>query len=263
MLSAQPQPPSLKQISVSCRAFLDGLKHSSEELSAIQQATSKQRECQRWFEERRFRLTASKFGLVIQRQRNHSSLTTQLLYKASSNARVAPLLWGQQHESDAIDEYKKKLSHQNTVREAGIFISDCGFLGASPDGLVDHLGSPITVLEVKCPYKARNMTVTEMCVDKSFYCSLDENFQPVLKRTHEYYYQVQGQMATTKIHQCDFVIWTPKQCVVETIEFDEKFWNDTCYPKLRDFYFNFVLPEIVYPKHPDLPFDYSSINLYT
>ena len=62
--------------------------------------------------------------------------------------------------------------------------------------------------------------------------------------------QVQGQMATTKIHQCDFVIWTPKQC-------------DTCYPKLRDFYFNFVLPEIVYPKHPDLPFDYSSINLYT
>ena len=70
-------------------------------------------------------------------------------------------------------------------------------------------------------------------------------------------------MAVTQIHQCDFVVWTPKQCVVETIQFDKKFWTDECYPKLRDFYFNFILPEIIYPKYPDLPFDYSLIDLYT
>ena len=101
-----------------------------------------------------------------------------------------------------------------------------------------------------------------MCTNESFYCSLDENSQPTLKHSHEYYYQVQGQMAVTKIHKCDFIVWTPKQCTVETITFDEKFWDESCKPLLKHFYFNFLLPEIIYPRHPDIPLDYSPVNLY-
>ena len=88
---------------------------------------------------------------MIKRQRNHASLANQILYKTSSTARVAPLIWGQQHERDALNEYKKSLSPGNDVLECGIYVSDCGFLGASPDGFVHRSGTIIKLLEVKCP----------------------------------------------------------------------------------------------------------------
>ena len=90
----------------------------------------------------------------------------------------------------------------------------------------------------------------------------DSNFQPTLKHSHEYYFQVQGQMAVTTVHVCDFVIWTPSECTIETITFDKMFWNEVCYPPLQIFYFYFLLPEIIYPKYPELPCDYSPFSLY-
>ena len=205
----------------------------------------------------KYRVTASNFGLIARRQRNHSSLAKQMLYKRFSTSTVAAIMWGQQHESDALNAYKKSLKPDTSLGEAGVFISSCGFLGASPDGLVSRGEKTIKLVEVKCPYKARHSTVREMCSDGSFYCTLDSNLQPKLKHTHEYYYQVQGQMAVIKVHLCDFVVWTPNEFTIETITFDEKFWNEVCYPPLQDFYFRFLLPEIIYPKHPELPSDYS------
>ena len=65
-------------------------------------------------------------------------------------------------------------------------------------------------------------------------------------------------MAITRIHECDFVVWTPKDVYVQNIPFDSQFWNDNCLPKLKYFFFYFVLPEIVYHKHPS-----SDIHDYT
>ena len=52
-------------------------------------------------------------------------------------------------------------------------------------------------------------------------------------------------MAITKIHVCDFIIWTPNDITIETIAFNEKFWIEKCYPYLENFYFDFILPEII------------------
>jgi hypothetical protein len=172
-------------------------------------------------------------------------------------------LWGQQHEADALESYKTKLDCDFTLNPAGIFISECGFLGASPDGVVtDHSECSVRLVEVKCPYKARNKSVEEMLDDPSFCCSL-VNGEPVLKQDHDYYYQVQGQMAIAGVHVCDFVVWTPKNFLVVTQKFNETFWKTQCYPLLKNFYFNIMLPEIVYPKHPELPFDYTCLSLYS
>ena len=46
---------------------------------------------------------------------------------------------------------------QMQVHESGLWLSQSGLLGASPDGLV---GSS-AVLEVKCPHGAREMTISE------------------------------------------------------------------------------------------------------
>ena len=70
------------------------------------------------------------------------------------------------------------------------------------------------------------MTVVQACTEiKSFCCNLDKD-KPVLKLDHDYHFQVQGQMAITGIHECDFVVWTPKDVFVQTITFDLEFWNN-------------------------------------
>ena len=228
-------------------------------MRAVERATITQRKCKRWHDERRYRLTASNFGLIVKRQRNHSTLAKQILYKKNSCLSVAAVMWGQQHETDALNSYKKSLKPGQCLKEAGIFVSCCGVLGATPDGVVCNGNKTIKLVEVKCPFKARHGIVREMCNDNSFYCSLDSNLKPMLKRTHQYFFQVQGQMAVTNINSCDFVVWTPTEFTVETIPFDAKFWKEICYPSLRNFFFNFILPEIIYPKHPEDPFDYSTV----
>lgn len=70
-----------------------------------------------------------------------------------------------------------------------------------------------------------------------------------LKRTHKYYYQVQGQMAICKRNWCDLVIWTPTSLTIERIPFDTDFWKNTL-QKLEKFYDRAVLPELASPHFP-------------
>ena len=131
-------------------------------------------------------------------RRNHN-LAKQILYSQVSSGTVSARLWGQ-HEADALASYKIKLDCGLTLNAASIFINECGFLGASSDdGVVtDHLECSVRLVEVKCPYKARNKSVEEMYDDPSVCCSV--NGEPVLTQNYDYYYQVQGQMANTGVH---------------------------------------------------------------
>ena len=93
---------------------------------------------------------------------------------------MSTLVWCQQLEADALEAYKLTFESGSTLQDAGMYISDCGFLGASPDCvIVDHSGD-VRIVEVKCPYKAREKTLEEMYNDKSFCCSLTDRV-PTLK----------------------------------------------------------------------------------
>ncbi len=63
-------------------------------------------------------------------------------------------------------------------------------LAASPDGFV---GEEI-VLEVKCPFSAKNKKITATTVP-SFLLERDEELQ--LKLGHNYYYHIQGHLLCT------------------------------------------------------------------
>ena len=66
---------------------------------------------------------------------------------------------------------------------------------------------------------------------KKLFCELvGDKIQ--LKTTHNYYCQVQGVMAITKVDWCDFIVWTNKSMNVQRIEFDPVFW-DICYTRLQ------------------------------
>ncbi|XP_039282190.1 uncharacterized protein LOC120350929 [Nilaparvata lugens] len=96
-----------------------------------------------------------------------------------------------------------RLPHQpaiNAFQEMGeIQVQPCGlfvdkehdFLAASPDGLVggDNL------IEVKCPKSAENLTISEAVIKVKSFCLEKLRCGNVrLKKNHNYYYQVQGQL---------------------------------------------------------------------
>ena len=93
------------------------------------------------------------------------------------------------------------------------------------DGVInDQSGHAVRIVEVKCPYKARDKTLDDMYYDNSFCLCLADGV-PTLKKTHKYFYQVQCQMAMTGIHTCDFMAWTPLDFVVIMVLFDQDLWS--------------------------------------
>ena len=69
-----------------------------------------------------------------------------------------------------------------------------------------------------------------------------------LKESHQYYAQVQGQMAVGERIWCDFVVYTQKGFSIQRIPLDKSFWENA-FTKLKLFYDNCVVPEIVSPMH--------------
>ena len=120
----------------------------------------------------------------------------------------------------------------------GLWLKESGVLGVSPDGLVGE----DSVLEVKCPYNARNDTIADAAKNKSFSLHF-VNGVCTLKKDHVYRDQIQGQMFLTKRRLCQFVVWTTKETAILKIARDES-WK-TKLNVMEDFYFHHIFPKIV------------------
>ena len=194
------------------------------------------------------RLTSSNFGKIARRHDSTpvANQVKTLLYSKPVDTKA--LRWGKSHEPDACDSYITYLNskgfHAISVKSSGLVISASDpYLAASPDGVVSYTDAQNTrhgIVEYKCPYSLAEKSPT----DGVPYCTPGLE----LKKTHCYYYQIQGCMALTATTWCDFVIWTPHSTHVERINFDIEHWN-AVKPKLRDFYFKAVLPELASPRY--------------
>ena len=105
------------------------------------------------------------------------------------------------------------------------------FLAATSDGLVGESH----VLEVKCPFGARNEQIEP---GPAFHFLESRNEHVVVKRQHKYYEQIRGQMALTKRKRAYFVVFTFVDIKVIEEQFDEEFWRESMLPKLTSFYNN-------------------------
>lgn len=81
------------------------------------------------------------------------------------------------------------------------------------DGVISCSKCGVGILEIKCLYgkgtaKWRNKEPEECSSNKNFFAELSDTGKLLLKRTHNYFYQVIGQLAVLKIKWADFTIWT-------------------------------------------------------
>lgn len=239
---------SVKLDSEKCRDFFQSYSSnqrlSDDDCKKTEKITRGQIKNKLWKKARIGRVTSSNFGAICKCKNSEpvSVIKTVMGYNRFSNASVK---WGRDHEPAARRKYvlvKKDAGHKISVTDTGLYVkTDIPFLGSSPDGLVNDNGQN-GVLEVKCPFKWRLSKIDDASKDSQFCCEINKD-QVQLKRNHNYYYQVQAQMALTNSSWCDFVIWTLSDIHIERISFNEQFWQD-CLVKVIEFYQKFVLPEL-------------------
>ncbi|XP_062601990.1 uncharacterized protein LOC134263634 [Saccostrea cucullata] len=219
--------------------------------------TAGQRENSLWAAIRKYRFTASNFGLIIgaaRRNRLSESLKKRIL-SAYNLERRAPIQWGITHEKVGLEEYCKAGSV--TVLPTGIWLHESGVLGASPDGFVqgdfpktnivhlqqkDQPSKVPAIVEVKCPFTAKDKTIMEACSDIKDFFLVDNGGSLSLKTTHDYWHQIQGQLYLTGTECCDLAVWTTKDLQIVRI-FKDRTWAPNIYA-LLDFYFMVFLESL-------------------
>lgn len=113
--------------------------------------------------------------------------------------------YGIQHEPFAIAEFEKIMKIK--IQPAGLFIDEeFQFLAASPDGLLDCN----TLIEIKCPSSISRMTPYEAIENGTIKWACLEKNELRLKKTYNYFYQIQGQLHITQRLYPYFIIWSPK-----------------------------------------------------
>ena len=207
----------------------------------LELVTRQQSDCKEWFQARRHRLTASNFGKVIKRKSAPSEKFLTSLFNAKEIS-AAPLDYGKRHEKSAKAKYLE-IYKERHFHECGLVVNkNFMFLGATPDGILCDNGQS-GIVEIKCPYTARNMKLTDACDEiRDFYLDNDDG-QLKLKKDHEYYAQIQGQLMITGCDFCEFIVFTQCDLHAERVQPDIAFMNEMLY-KLSSFFRDFAKPFI-------------------
>ena len=111
------------------------------------------------------------------------------------------------------------------------------WLAASPDGLINCNCHGAGVIEVKCPYKHREVKIIKAIEnDTNFPLTYDENSHEFeLKTSHEYYFQLQLQMFVTQRKYGIFVIFTTCDLVYVKVPINENLFEDV-FPHCKLFF---------------------------
>lgn len=222
-------------------SILNKIKLSIGDIHKIERHTIGQSSNESWKNERQYRLTASHFGKVCTLRpttpRDNTikyilygeklfgttpAMKLVILFKQSQkifyfvhvfNIRFR---YGIQNESIAKNAFEEACNL--SCDPCGLFVDEqFHFLAASPDGLINHDG----ILEVKCPFSIKHITPQEAAINKILkYLIVNKEGAIELKRTHHYFYQIQGQLHITKRKYCYLVVWTPKGITYHAIIFN-------------------------------------------
>ncbi|XP_031332942.1 uncharacterized protein LOC116163225 isoform X1 [Photinus pyralis] len=231
---------SLEEYELKSAQFLKDLKNLNRR--DVERDTINQSKSDLWIIERKKRITASNFGKVCKLRKTTSTAktVTHLLYSSFRGNKYTQ--FGLESEVNAIEHFERL--YQVKVTRCGLIVDEeKPYLACSPDGLVGE----DSIVEIKSSLKSGDHDPVEACMLKLIdYCVLDEeNNRIMLKRSHNYYYQLQGIMHITKRSNCYFIVYTTAGIHVEEIRRDDIFWTQHMEKKLQEFYMQSLLPELV------------------
>ena len=120
------------------------------------------------------------------------------------------------------------------MKETGIWFHSSGILDASPDGII----------EVKCPYTERNLTIAD-AVGSATFCLVkcESGHGYTFKKDHVYY--IRSRENCTSHRGISAILWYGllRSIAIVKIERDETWVANI--PVLTQFYFDNIFPRIV------------------
>jgi hypothetical protein len=206
------------------------------DIQKIERETVSQDKCVLWFTERRDRITASQFGKICKRKKTVNETFLKDIFPSTQKRFFScATSYGKANENNAKQKYLEKFQERH-IHDCGLVINPrFPFLAASPDGKV-CLEGETGVLEVKCPFSARDLTILEAVQKIPNFClQLGDDGKMSLKRSHEYFYQVQGQLMVSGASFCEFIVFTKRDIFVQHIKEDMTF-QTVMFEALANFY---------------------------
>ncbi|XP_035211258.1 uncharacterized protein LOC118185502 [Stegodyphus dumicola] len=175
---------------------------------------------EKWRQERSKRISSSYFKEIVTRR--HTTRTANLVKRIvyENTTACEAMQYGLANEAKVLAQYEH--DKQLYVHRCGLFIDPANpFLCTSPDGLIGDIG----LVEVKCPYSARDSTNLKEFFKQNKQQGLkwNANGSFYLPDTHKYYFQIQGQLNITNRSWCDLFYWCQGDTLTVRIEKNEKF----------------------------------------
>ncbi|CAN7996770.1 unnamed protein product [Ixodes hexagonus] len=241
-LSSTFEPATLR-LSDAGRSLFEELVLTPDQARQLEKNSRQQSKSATWKAARTNRLTASSFGAVLIRE-SWTDVGLRNLTEEKDLSRVRAVKHGITQEPHAVRHYERALrsrGHQIQTTCCGLMVDPSSpWLGASPDRLVFDPAEtpPHGVVEVKCPYTMWSCATPD---SKSFFIVKDATGVYRLKRDHNHYYQLLGQMALSGITWGDFVVYCKEFLIIERIRFCPSSWIK-CKKVLDKFYFETLLP---------------------
>ena len=237
--------------------FLSNLPILSEaEISILEEQTVGQSDSDLWRSQRQGRITASIAHNVMtkmntlstesKRSKNTDSLVSSIMGYKMVNSNIPALKYGRVMEDEARESYTKtlvSLGHKHIkVRKSGLWLmSNHQYLGASPDALVSCSCCGSGIVEIKCP-----LSIAHQNPEEANLAFLDRSTNVIkLKKTHQYYSQIQTQLGVTNKQWGDFFVYTRHGHYLQRIQFDQLKFNSILSAS-HSFFHQYVANELVF-----------------
>ena len=201
------------------KEFLEKLSFNDDQIKELEKVTRSQSKSNVWWNQRIGRITAFRFGEVhakvlsinkktAKRKRVKVTSLVQSIVQPETLSNLPSLKWGRDHERIAAESF---MEHEGRKHISPILIA-CGlyiykpqpYIGRTPENIFTCACCEGTCIEYKCPYSIRDELISEAW-NKTKFLQRKENVSIELvslcdlpvKRSDNYYSQIQGQMAIT------------------------------------------------------------------
>ena len=140
------------------------LNVTQEQCDAIELTTRRQRESDTWYNQCQGRLTASSFHSVLNMESKTDPTTfLQRVLMKEDLSHIPAINWGIKNQETARQEYTREMSQRHDdfkCTTAGLVVNpQYPHLGATPDGFVSCTCCGDGLVEIKCPFPSRTLTL--------------------------------------------------------------------------------------------------------
>ena len=205
----------------------------------IQKETIDQSSCEQWGDQRIGKPTASKFGLIYNRNLLVDQKFIQNVFNKSKFNQTKYMTEGLINEDFACQKYLDENQYFKAYKCG--FCRNVGFpcVGASPDRVVYdfNLGAYI-LLEIKTLSKAKELKLgirDAILQKRCTFLHINKEGKIQLKIKSNHYIQIQGQLAITGLEFCDLIVDSGVDHYIERVPFNRDFWVNSLMPKLYNF----------------------------